>query len=125
MMTGELYTIQDLVRSISVHINTDSRFKHFQRMYKNDRIAFIYDVMPRLGETITPYQIDILGLFDSGYSRVAVRSPHGAGKTTLASVMVHHSVLTAEEDCKVPTTASAWRQLEKYLWPEIRKSARL
>jgi hypothetical protein len=29
------------------------------------------------------------------------------------------------QDWKIPTTASAWRQLTKFLWPEIRKWARL
>jgi hypothetical protein len=33
--------------------------------------------------------------------------------------------LTSEHDAKVPTTASAWRQLEKYLWPEIGKMEKL
>lgn len=32
------------------------------------------------------------------------------------------ATLTAD-DCKVPTTASAWRQLTKFLWPEIHKWA--
>jgi hypothetical protein len=66
------------------------------------------------------------GKFKRMYSndRVAVKSPHGTGKTFLAAILTHHSVLTAESDCKVPTTASAWRQLEKYLWPEIKKLAK-
>lgn len=84
----------------------------------------MYDVMPTLAKTLAPYQEEILGYFDEGYTRVAVRGPHGLGKTTIAAVLVHHAVLTAEEDAKVPTTASAWRQLEKYLWPEIGKMAK-
>lgn len=55
--------------------------------------------------------------------RVAVRSPHGAGKTALASWIVLWGVLTSD-DVKVVTTASAWRQLSKFLWPEIGKWAR-
>jgi len=42
------------------------------------------------------------------------------GKTTIASWIVLWAVLVFD-DCKVPTTASAWRQLTKYLWPEIHK----
>jgi len=34
-------------------------------------------------------------------------------------------VLTTEDDAKVPTLASVWRQLEKFLWPEIHKFAKL
>jgi len=119
----EINSIQDLVKSISVHVSGSSQYGRFQRMYRNDRIAFLYDCMPTLAKSIAPYQEKILGLFDDGNRRVAVRGPHGLGKTTTASILVHHGVLTSEEDCKIPTTASAFRQLEKYLWPEIKKSA--
>lgn len=54
--------------------------------------------------------------------RVAVRGPHGIGKSALASWLALWAVLT-HDDCKVPTTASAWRHLTKYLWPEIHKWA--
>lgn len=117
--------LAELVKSINVQVSGSSRFRRFQRMYYNDRIAFVYDCIPALAKTLADYQAEILGYFDEGYSRVAVRGPHGLGKTTLAACLVHHSVLTAEEDCKVPTTASAWRQLEKYLWPEIKKIAKM
>lgn len=56
------------------------------------------------------------------HRRVAVRGPHGLGKTCLAAWLVIWGVMTAD-DVKVPTTASAWRQLTKYLWPEIHKWA--
>lgn len=121
----EITSLSDLVKSINVHISGNSAFTRFKRMYENDRIAFVYDILPDLGKTFAPYQEEILGYFDDGYSRVAVRGPHGLGKTALASVIVHHTVLTAPTDCKVPTTATAWRQLEKFLWPEIKKTSRL
>lgn len=41
----------------------------------------------------------------------------------MASWLVLWAVLTSD-DVKVVTTASAWRQLTKYLWPEVRKWAR-
>jgi len=88
-------------------------------MYRDDRVAFAYDIFPDI--KFTNYQTEILNYFDEGHTRVAVRSPHGVGKTTMAAVLTHHTVLTSDIDCKVPTTASAWRQLEKYLWPEIHK----
>jgi hypothetical protein len=114
-------SLRDLALSISLDLSGANKFRIFQRMYANDRIAFVYDILPELAKTITDYQIEILGYYDSGKSRVAVRGPHGLGKTFLAAILVHHGVLTSEEDAKIPTTASAWRQLEKYLWPEIRK----
>jgi hypothetical protein len=94
-------------------------------MYAGDRIAFAYDCLGHLGQSLAFYQEEILGYFDDGYSRVAVRGPHGVGKTFLSAILTHHSVLTATDDCKVITTASAWRQLEYYLWPEIKKLAKV
>jgi len=55
--------------------------------------------------------------------RVAVRGPHGLGKTALAAWAVLWGLGTFGQDAKIVTTASAWRQLTKYLWPEIRKWA--
>lgn len=54
--------------------------------------------------------------------RLAVRSGHGAGKSGIAAFAVLWFVVTREQrgdSWKVPTTASVWRQLDKYLWPEI------
>lgn len=125
MLQGNIGTpknVMDLIRSVNVQVSGHGQFARFQRMYAHDRIAFVYDCLPALGRTLAEYQEEILGYFDEGARRVAVRGPHGLGKTALASVLTHHSVLTAMSDCKVPTTASAWRQLEKYLWPEIKKT---
>jgi hypothetical protein len=57
--------------------------------------------------------------------RVCVRSCHGAGKTCLSSwLILWFTWRWRKEDCKVVTTASAWRQLAEYLWPEVKKWAR-
>lgn len=57
--------------------------------------------------------------------RVTVRGPHGLGKTAMAAWIILWFALTRDGgDWKIPTTASAWRQLTKYLWPELRKWAR-
>jgi hypothetical protein len=117
-------TMAELLQSVSVAVSVSSTYKRFQRMYHSDRIAFVHDILPDMWDTIAPYQVEILGYFDDGKKRVAVRGPHGLGKTFLASILVHHSILTAEDDAKTITTASAWRQLEKYLWPEIKKTAK-
>jgi len=77
------------------------------------------------GEGPTPYQRNILAAFRD-HRRVAVRSPHASGKTAAASWLVLHFALTREAkgaDWKVPCTASAWRQLTHFLFPEIRKWA--
>jgi hypothetical protein len=57
-----------------------------------------------------------------GKGRVAVRSPHGAGKTTTAALAVLWFAVTrdaAGTDWKCICSAGSWRQLERYLWPEI------
>jgi hypothetical protein len=72
-----------------------------------------------------PHQADILSQLPHR-RKCAVRGPHGLGKTTIAAWVVLWFATTREKagvDWKVVTTASVWRQLEHYLWPEIRKWA--
>jgi len=59
--------------------------------------------------------------------RVAVRGPHGLGKTALAAILILWFALTREIagiEWKVVTTAGSHRQLKRYLWPEIHHWAR-
>lgn len=77
---------------------------------------------------LTPYQQEILSQLPKGKHRVSARGPHGLGKSTMAAITVLWFALTRDAagiDFKCVTTAGAWRQLEKYLWPEIHKWARL
>lgn len=58
--------------------------------------------------------------------RVAVKGPHGLGKSFMGALIVNWFASTRElmgVDWKIITTASAWRHLEVYLWPEIHKWA--
>ena len=56
--------------------------------------------------------------------RVAICGPHGLGKTTLSAWLIHWFALTRDGyDWKILTTASSWRQLVVYLWPEVHKWA--
>jgi hypothetical protein len=60
------------------------------------------------------------------WRRVAVRGPHGLGKSFMGAVLVIWFATTRDlmgKDWKIITTASAWRHLEVYLWPEIHKWA--
>lgn len=78
------------------------------------------------GQALTDYQAEILDAVPRE-KRVAVRGPHGLGKTSVAALAVLWFSVTREAagiDWKVVTTAGAWRQLERYLWPEICKWAR-
>jgi hypothetical protein len=58
--------------------------------------------------------------------RVALRGPHGLGKSFIGALVVNWFATTRDMaglDWKIITTASAWRHLEVYLWPEIHKWA--
>jgi len=75
---------------------------------------------------LTAYQKDILSSIPVN-KRVAVRGPHGLGKSALSAIAVLWFALTRDDagvDWKIATTAGAWRQLERYLWPEIHKWAK-
>lgn len=97
----------------------------FQRAYRNAPDAFVKDCILWPGdEGPTAYQLEILGSVPEK-RRVAVRGPHGLGKTSMAAWLVIWFALTRDgEDWKCATTAGAWRQLTKYLWPEIHKWTR-
>lgn len=96
------------------------------RRYWSDPVGFLRDCIrwPE-GKHPTVYQLEIMAALPER-RRVSVRGPHGLGKTALAAWIVLWFGLTRDgEDWKIITTASAWRQLEVYLWPEIHKWARL
>lgn len=101
------------------------RYRAFQARYWNDLDGFARECIDwPAGKGVTPYQSDILAALPEK-RRVSVRGPHGLGKTALAAITVLWFALTRDgRDWKIPTTASAWRQLTKFLWPEIHKWAR-
>jgi hypothetical protein len=93
--------------------------------YRYDPVGFIHDVV-RWGDQAgpAPYQDEILAAVVK-HRRVCVRAPHGVGKTAVAALLLLWFVLTSQGlDWKVATTASVWRQLKQFLWPEIHKWAR-
>lgn len=107
--------------------SSNPRYDDFKSKYWNDRVGFIKDCIKwPTGTGPTEYQLDIAKILDSGATRLAVRAPHNAGKSALTAMLILHYALTrAGKDWKVVTTASVWRQLIKYLWPEIHKWARM
>lgn len=75
---------------------------------------------------LTPYQMEVIGQIPIK-KRVAVRGPHGLGKSAMSAIAILWFALTRDDagvDWKVASTAGAWRQLERYLWPEIHKWAK-
>lgn len=101
--------------------------------YWYDPVAFVHDCFrwPE-GRHPTAYQDANLAAL-AEHKRVAVRGPHGLGKTAENAWATHWFALTREDmaahgeilDWKIPTTASVWRQLTKFLWPEIHKWAKM
>jgi len=100
-------------------------YQAFQQRYFNDPVGFARDcVVWKAGQAAAPYQNDALKLVTLN-DRASVRGPHGLGKTALMSWAILWFCLTRDGlDWKCPTTASNWRQLTKYLWPEVHKWAR-
>lgn len=94
--------------------------------YAYDPVGFARDlIFWKPGEGLTGYQADILDRLVE-HRRVAVRGPHGLGKTGIAAIIVLWFALTRDAagiDWKAITTAGVWRQLTRYLWPEIHKWA--
>lgn len=92
-----------------------------------DPVQWVHDII-NFGPngSLVDYQAEVMnGLISRG--RVAVRAPHGTGKTGIVALTVLWFATTRDQagiDWKVITTASAWRQLTLFAWPEIHKWAR-
>ena len=102
-----------------------SAYEKFQAQYFYDPSAFARDCFYWRGdEKLEVYQDEVLASIPEK-KRVAVRAPRGGGKTAVAAIAILWFSLTRDgKDWKAPTTAGAWRQLTKFLWPEIHKWAR-
>jgi hypothetical protein len=109
------------------HLAALERRIQAQERYMYRPAAWARECIDWRGESgVTPYQGDTLDAL-AKYRRVAARGPHGLGKTGTAAWGVLWFAVTREAagiDWKIITTASAWRHLSVYLWPEIHKWAR-
>jgi hypothetical protein len=118
--------LRDAVRQEG--ILSRSRYVDFKRTYRDDPAAFVMDCIDwdavKTSNGPADYQIEILSEVPR-CRRVSARGPHGLGKTALESWLILWFSLTSDgEDWKALTTASAWRQLKVYLWPEVHKWSR-
>lgn len=121
---GKLHRLE---RARKRNAETERQYQKFARTYYNDPAAFVHDCFHWKEDEDGPtdYQLEILAALIEHY-RVSGRGPHGLGKTTLEAWAVHWFANTREAlevDWKIPATASAWRQLTKFLFPEIHKWA--
>jgi hypothetical protein len=95
--------------------------------WHDDPVGFCRDCInwPR-GASLADYQASTLGDVVK-HKKVAVRSLHGTGKTTTEGLLLLWFAVTRDAagiDWKCPTTAGGFRQLERYLWPEVHLWAR-
>lgn len=92
--------------------------------YLHDLRAFAQDCIAYpLGKGLRPSQGQVLDALVKDHF-VARRGPHSVGKTTVNALAIIAFAVPREIlgiDWKIPTTASSWRQLEDYLWPEVHK----
>lgn len=119
----------ELIKTSSVSLwnaqSSTSDYERFRKSYWHDPVGFARDcVIWEASDGLTPYQQDILYNLPR-QKRISVRGPHGLGKSCMAALSILWFALTRDgDDWKVATTASAWRQLEKFLWPEVHKWSR-
>jgi len=103
----------------------EPQYSKFKLKYFDNLQGFMDDCIDwKEGEHPTDYQYEMsFELLDK--KRYCIRGPHGLGKTMLAAIAIIWFALTRDGlDWKCPTTASVWRQLSKFLWPEVHKWAR-
>jgi len=110
---------------VTTNSGTNTQYEEFKRRYFARPDLFLQECIRwEADEAPTEYQLEIASKIFTE-KRVSVRGPHGLGKSTLAAILLHWYALTRDgTDWKIPTTASAWRQLSKFLWPEVHKWAR-
>lgn len=123
--TPALAAIVDRLPSLfeeATTVGSDKDYARFKDRYHDRPDLFIRECFTwKDGEGPTPYQLEIVTLL-AHHRRIAIRGPHGLGKTAMAAQVLLWFALTRDgDDWKIPTTASAWRQLTKYLWPEVKK----
>src|SRR5450755_2137531 len=93
--------------------------------YYDDPLGFAADCIDWRGDGLTEYQEEIIGELPAR-KRVAVRGPHGLGKSGIAAITILWFALTRDAagvDWKIPCTAGSWHQLTQYLFPELHKWA--
>jgi len=115
--------VAGFINGLDPSVSTDvARYEKFQKKYFHDLAGFANDcIIWDNDKKLASYQLQSMELLlEKG--RLSVRGPHGLGKTAISAIVVLWFALTHDGlDWKVPTLASAWRQLSKFLWPEIHK----
>lgn len=97
---------------------TDAEHGTPYALYRDDPVGFVEDV---LGETLWSRQRMILDAV-ARYKRIAVPAGFGLGKTHISARAVAHFVSTRPVGSALAiTTATRMRQVQRQMWPHIRK----
>lgn len=94
---------------------TSNPFIEFLNKYKNDPVLFCQNV---LGVEPDDWQKELMMAIADGERKISVRSAHGVGKSSVASWIMLHTLLT-NYDCKVIVTAPTSSQLFDALFAEL------
>jgi hypothetical protein len=117
---------QLMVEAEQTTVPAKSEFPGDANRYYSDPAGFAEHCIDWGSNSLTAYQSETLAAIPIK-RRVAVRGPHGLGKSTTSALAILWFAITRDAagvDWKIASTAGAWRQLEKYLWPEIHKWAK-
>mgnify|MGYP000968122682 FL=1 len=82
-------------------------FVEFLKKYKGNPVLFCQNV---LGVEPDEWQKELMQAIADGERKISVRSAHGVGKSSVASWIMLHTLLT-NYDCKVIVTAPTSSQL--------------
>ena len=96
-------------------MNQANPFIEFLNKYKNDPVLFCQNV---LGVEPDDWQKELMIAIADGERKISVRSAHGVGKSSVASWIMLHTLLT-NYDCKVIVTAPTSSQLFDALFAEL------
>jgi hypothetical protein len=113
----QAFIISEILGIVNDRGGKTKHSKEFIAKYYNDPYQWVSDFVDI---ELALYHEEILLMIKNGKNKIAIRGPHGLGKSVLAAIVVLWAG-SVSSDCKVITTASAWRQLEEYLWPEVHK----
>ena len=102
---------------LKIQAKRNDPYKLYREKYSTDPYQWVTDFVDI---DLAEYHIKTLKQIRDGARKIAIFGPHGLGKSVFAALIVLWAGCTSS-DCKIITTASAWRQLEEYLWPEIHK----
>lgn len=111
--------INTLADELDPQGNRSSDYEAFKQKYFHDLEGFAKDCIIWASDGLTDYQAEGMRRLVK-HKRFSMRGPHGLGKTAFAAIVILWFSLTRDgQDWKIPTLASAWRQLTKFLWPEV------